>query len=95
MGVGDAGHYPVEFLHGTLNPPGGVHRLHLKVGIPITLLRNIRPPELCNGIRLQGKALAYDVKVTSTSEVETVFIPSISRDFKTFAIIGQSVHCHD
>ncbi|XP_044583727.1 uncharacterized protein LOC123264460 [Cotesia glomerata] len=57
----DVVHYPVEFLH-TLNPPGiPPHVLHLKIGTPIILLRDLDPPKLCNGTRLQVKILHKNV----------------------------------
>lgn len=48
-----AGHYPPEFLN-TLSPPGlPPHKLELKVGQPVILLRNMNPHRgMCNGTRL-------------------------------------------
>jgi ATP-dependent DNA helicase PIF1 len=49
--------YPTEFLN-TINPPVPPHKLSLKVGQPIILLRNLASNMgLCNGTRLIVKAL--------------------------------------
>ncbi|KAI9193846.1 hypothetical protein LWI28_000636 [Acer negundo] len=45
--------FPVEFLNSLKFPGLPNHELHLKIGIPIILLRNINPSaDLCNGTRL-------------------------------------------
>lgn len=61
VNIEDAVHYPIEFLN-SLNPPGlPSHILKLKVDIPIILMRNLNPPNLCNGTRLQIKTLRSNI----------------------------------
>lgn len=81
LNTDDAIFYPVEFLN-FLDPPGfPPHKLTLKPGVPIMLLRNLKPPKLCNGTRLRIKNLQKNIIegtiLTGCSRGETVFIPRI------------------
>ena len=77
----DATKYPVEVLN-KINFPGvPPHKLVLKEGAPIILMRNIDPPVLVNGTRMVVKKLG-DHYIDATIIVganagEDVFIPRI------------------
>jgi ATP-dependent DNA helicase PIF1 len=73
--------FPPEFLNSLDSAGLPPHRLLLKVGSPIILVRNLDPPKLCNGTRLCVKKMLGNVIeatiLTGKGEGETVFIPRI------------------
>ncbi|KIH63955.1 hypothetical protein ANCDUO_05737 [Ancylostoma duodenale] len=93
--------YPTEFLN-YLEPPGmPPHRLVLKVGSSIILLRNMDPPKLSNGTRLCVKNLMPNVIEatisTGKAKGEDVFIERIPMiptdipfDFKRLQFPGRN-----
>uniref|UniRef100_A0A8C5R4S8 ATP-dependent DNA helicase n=1 Tax=Leptobrachium leishanense TaxID=445787 RepID=A0A8C5R4S8_9ANUR len=74
--------YPIEFLN-ELAPSGmPVHKLKLKIGCIIMLLRNLNTKRgLCNGTRLIVTAMRQNLIIaqvlTPTSERKNIFIPRI------------------
>ncbi|KAG5889059.1 hypothetical protein JTB14_020412 [Gonioctena quinquepunctata] len=58
-------HYPQEFLN-SLNISGlPPHDLMSRIGTPIKLLRNVSPPNMCNGSRLSIKYLGDNLIVAT------------------------------
>jgi len=77
----DAVHFPTAFFN-SLTPSGvPPHSLILKIGAPFILMRNLSPPTLCNGTRLQIKKLRSSllecIILTGCGNRKTVLIPRI------------------
>ncbi|KAL0859003.1 hypothetical protein ABMA27_010858 [Loxostege sticticalis] len=78
LNSGEAVHFPTEFLN-SLNPSGlPPHKMELKVGCPVILLRNLNPTKLCNGTRLLVKSLKTFIIVrciNSPNSSDTIRLP--------------------
>ena len=73
--------YPMEFLNSFEISGLPPHKLILKTGVPVMLLRNLQPPILCNGTRLFIKTLNQNVLeatvLTGYGKGTNVYIPRI------------------
>ena len=80
--------FPLEFLN-SLQPPGvPPHNLILKVGAPIMMLRNIRPPQLVNGTRMSVKACRQSSKLSFYPELTKVKL-STYLEYQSSPMIAQ------
>lgn len=80
--------YPVEFINflKLLEVPS--HKLRLKVGVPILVMRNFDAPRLCNGTQLQiihlGRKIVRSIIMTGTVKEKNILIfrvPIMQTDF--------------
>ncbi|CAH0404798.1 unnamed protein product [Chilo suppressalis] len=73
--------YPTEFLNSLELSGVPSHKLRLKIGVPVLLMRNLEAPRLCNGTRLQitqlGRNIIRAIIMTGVAKDEEVLIPGI------------------
>ncbi|UYV63474.1 hypothetical protein LAZ67_2004170 [Cordylochernes scorpioides] len=73
--------YPPEFLNSLELSCTPLHKIVLKVGVPVILIRNLDPPRLCNGTRLCITRMGTNVLqariLTGSFRGEEVLIPRI------------------
>ncbi|KAL4090283.1 hypothetical protein QTP88_025155 [Uroleucon formosanum] len=74
-------HFPTEFLNSQTPSGMPLHKISLKVGVPIILLRNWNSPRLCNGTRLRVTSLTKNVIEAEffigCAKREKIFLPKI------------------
>lgn len=73
--------YPTEFLNSLDMPGVPSHKIKLKIGVSIILMRNLDAPRLCNGTRLRvtriGTHIITAEILTGSAKGEIVLIPQI------------------
>ncbi|GFY12017.1 ATP-dependent DNA helicase [Trichonephila clavipes] len=81
MSSDDTTSYPVEFLNSLDLSGVPSHKLELKVGVPVLLMRNLDAPRLCNGTRLRitelGRHIVKATILTGKAKGDNVLIPRI------------------
>ncbi|XP_029342163.1 uncharacterized protein LOC115033546 [Acyrthosiphon pisum] len=77
----EAVYFPTEFLNSLEILGMPPHKLRLKIGLPVIILRNLYPPKLCNGTRLVIKRITGNVLeatiLTGKLKGEIVQLPRI------------------
>lgn len=81
MSFDDTTSYSVEFLNSLKLSWVPSHKLELKVGVPVLLMRNLNMPRLCNGTRLRVTELGRHIVNVTTfigeAKGDNVYIPRI------------------
>ncbi|GFX01271.1 ATP-dependent DNA helicase [Trichonephila clavipes] len=82
MSSDDTTSYPVEFLNGLDLSGVPLHKLELKVGVPVLLMRKLDSPRLCNDTLLRitelGTHILKATILTEKAKRDNVLIPRTS-----------------